>query len=216
MHRAWTRFASGLFLAILSVPAFWAQQIQPLMTFDYALDSQGKIRQVLVYRNSQQVQALNGCTGQAVPHGNGLGELGRADFNFDGYLDLMMQVAFDPRSENSSYCIWLYDSKTHTFALSEVLSHLTNPTPDPVSKTIVARRNILCAGRCYEQDTYRWTNGHLEPVREESLTEDPLVSPENVCRYVWALKKEKNSKMVEIKRERVDPGGVMCEPHSAW
>jgi len=93
---------------------------------------------------------------------------------------------------------------------------LTNPTPDPVSKTIVARRNILCAGRCYEQDTYRWTSGHLEPVREEWLTEDPLVSPESACRYVWAVKKEKKGKMVEINRERVDPGGVLCEPHSSW
>jgi hypothetical protein len=56
----------------------------------------------------------------------------------------------------------------------------------------------------------------LEQVREESLTEDPLVSPESACRYVWAVKKEKNGKMVEINRERVDPGGVRCEPHSAW
>jgi hypothetical protein len=201
---------------MLSLPSFCARQIQPSMTFEYALDSQGRIRQVLVYQNNQRVQALNSCTGQDIPHGNGLGELAREDFNFDGYLDLMIQVAFDPRSENSSYCIWLYDSKTQTFAVSEELSHLTNPTPDPDSKTIVARRNILCAGRCYEQDTYKWTSGHLERVREESVTEDPLVSPESACRYVWAVKKEKNGKLVEIKRERVDPGGVRCESHSPW
>ena len=216
MHRAWTRFAAGRFLATLLVPVLWAEQMQPPMTFDYALDSQGRIRQVLVFRNNQQIQALNSCTGQAVPHGNGLGELAREDFNFDGFPDLMLQVAFDPRFENSSYCIWLYDSKTETFVSSEELSHLTNPTPDPDSKTIVARRSIPCAGQCYEHDTYKWTSGHLERVLEESLTEDPLVSPESTCRYVWAVQKEKNGKTVEINRERVDPIGVLCEPHSGW
>jgi hypothetical protein len=190
--------------------------MQTDVSFGYALNSQGRIRQVLVNRNNQQVQALNSCTGQDIPLGNGLGDLTREDFNFDGYLDLIMQVAFDPRSENSSYCIWLYDSKTQTFAVSEELSHLTNPTPDPDSKTIVARRNIMCAGRCYEQVTYKWTNSHLEPIREESLTEDPLVSPESACRYVWTVKKEKKGKMTEINRERVDPGGVRCEAHSLW
>jgi hypothetical protein len=136
--------------------------------------------------------------------------------SFDGYPDLMMRVAFDPQTENSSYCIWLYDPKTQTFALSEELSHLTNPKPDPNNKTVVARKNMLCADRCYVEDAYEWSSGHLELVGEESLTEDPLVPSWSDCRWVWTVKKKKNGKLVEINRERVDFGGVMCEPHAAW
>jgi len=128
----------------------------------------------------------------------------------------MMRVGFDPRTDNSSYCIWLYDPKTQTFVLSEELSRLTNPHSDPNNRTVIANKNESCAGECYEQNTYKWSNGHLEPVHEESLTEDPLVSSTSACRYVWTVKREKNGKLVETSRERVDPDGVMCEPHAAW
>lgn len=188
----------------------------PELHFDYAIDAGGAIRQVLVNRGNGQVQALDSCTGQDVPRANGLGELSREDFNFDGYPDLMMRVAFDPQTNNSSYCIWLYDPKTQTFVLSDELSQLTNPWPDPNNKTVLARKNVLCSEQCYVQETYAWSNGHLEPVREESLTEDSVVTPMSDCRWVWEVKKEKNGKLVDIDRERVDSGGVMCEPHFGW
>ena len=185
----------------------------PQFHFGYATDSEGKIRQVLVNRDTVEVQALDSCTGHVVAKGNGLGELSRPDFNFDGYPDLMMRVAIDPNTEDSSYCIWLYDPTTQRFVFSDELSHLTNPEPDPDHKTVVARKKILCSGQCHVHDVYEWLNGRLELVREESLTEDPLVAPESDCRWVWALKKEKNGKLLE-NRDRVDPGGVMCEPHA--
>jgi len=191
-------------------------QSTPEFHFGYAMDSGGAIQQVLVDRDNVRVQALDSCTGQDVPRENGLGELSRVDFNFDGHPDLMMRVAFDSRTNNSYYCIWLYDAKTQTFVLSDELSHLTNPQPDPNNKTVVARKNVICSERCYMEDTYAWSNGHLEPVREESLTEDPTVLPVSDCRWVWEVKKEKNGKLVDVDRERVDIGGVMCEPHSAW
>lgn len=184
--------------------------------FSYATDSQGAIRQVLVDRDGTRVQALESCTGEAVPRANGLGELTQEDFNFDGYPDLMMRVTFDPRTNNSSYCIWLYDPNTQKFVFSSELSHLTNPVPDPDSKTVFARKNIICSERCYVEDMYAWSNGHLQPVREESLTEDPAVLPGRDCRWVWEVKKVKNGKLVDVDRDRVDIGGVMCEPHTAW
>ena len=188
----------------------------PEFRFDYATDPGGAIRQVLGDRDNVRVQALDGCTGQDVPRGNGLGELSRGDFNFDGYPDLMMRVAFDTRTNNSSYCIWLYDPTAQTFVLSDELSRLTNPQPDPNNKTVIARRNILCSEQCYVEDTYAWSNSHLEPIREESLTEDPVVPAVSDCRWVWELEKVKNGKLVDVDRERVDIGGVMCEPHSGW
>jgi len=197
-------------------PPPFAPLSAPQFHFSYATDPAGKIRQVLVDRDDKQVQSLEICTSQAIPRENGLGELTQQDFNFDGYPDLMMRVAFDPRTNNSSYCIWLYDPATQKFVLSEELSHLTNPVPDPDSKTVFARKNIICSERCYVEDVYAWTNGHLEPIWEQSLTEDPVAPPGSDCRWVWAAKKEKNGKLMDVDRQRVDIGGVMCEPHTAW
>ena len=186
----------------------------PEFRFEYATDPAGAIRQVLVYRDKVQIQALDSCTGQAVPRANGLGELWHPDFNFDGYSDLMMRVSFDPITGNSSYCIWLYDPKTQTFVLSDELSHLINPQPDPDNKTVVAGKKILCSRQCYVVSTYKWSNGHLRLVREESLMEDPVVAPESDCRWVWAVKRERKGKLVE-NRDRVDSAGLRCEPHTA-
>jgi len=204
--------ASSLVAQEQSVPQ--EKPSAPEFRFEYATDPAGAIRQVLVYRDQVQIQALDSCTGRDVPRGNGLGELWHPDFNFDGYRDLMMRVEFEPVTDSSSYCIWLYDPKTQTFVLSDELSHLINPQPDPDHKTVVAGRKILCSRQCYEEDTYKWSDGHLRLVREESLTEDPLVAPESQCRWVWAIKKERNGKLVE-NRDRVDPAGLRCEPHTA-
>ena len=128
----------------------------------------------------------------------------------------MMRSAYDPETENSSYCIWLYDANTQRFGLSKELSELTNPRPDVDTHTIIAQQKERCAGSCYDRQLYTWESGHLEMVREEGLTEDPIVPPESSCRYVLAIKEVKNGKLVETSRQRVDTGGVMCEPHTPW
>jgi hypothetical protein len=226
MARTFTKVAVAIVFAtsLAGLPCIAAQassqpvpaHMQPQVTFEYQLDEQGQIQHILVERDRQQIQALDSCTGQDIPRENGLGELAREDFNFDGYPDLMMRSAFDPQTDNSSYCIWLYDLQTQKFALSPELSRLINPQPDPDNKTIVSRENERCSDQCYTQDTYAWSNEHLKLIREESLTEDPMVPPWSDCRWVWELKKEKGGKLVEINRERVDVGGVMCEPHTAF
>ena len=85
-----------------SAPALPAPSSAPEFHFGYATDPGGEIRQVLAYRDNRQIQALDSCTGNDIPRENGLGELTREDFNFDGYPDLMMRVAFDSRTDNSS------------------------------------------------------------------------------------------------------------------
>lgn len=225
MGRAFTKLAVAIVLATspAGLPRIAAQagpasvpaQMQPQVAFEYQLDEQGQIQHILVERDDQQLQVLDSCTGQDIPRTNRLGDLAREDFNFDGYPDLMMRSAFDRQTDNSSYCIWLYDPHTQKFVLSEELSRLINPQPDPDSKTVISRENERCSG-CYTQDTYAWSNEHLKLIREESLTEDPMVPPWSDCRWVWTVKKEKDGKLMELSRERVDPGGVMCEPHAAW
>jgi hypothetical protein len=196
-------------------PATGGQSVPPpQFHFGFALDDAGKIRQVLVYRDDQQVQALDRCTGEDVPRENGVGELSRADYNFDGYLDITLRVSFDPQMENSSYCIWLFDPQTQRFVLSPQLSHMTNPQPDPETKLVLARKNADCMGHCYVQEAYSWSLGQLKLVREDSEDEDLVVSPISQCRWVHTVKVEKNGQLKEIDRQRVDAGGVMCEPHA--
>ena len=48
---------------------------------------------------------------------------------------------------------------------------------------------------------------------EESESEDTGLPPTEDCRYVHSLKQEKNGRLVETMRQRVDPGGILCEPH---
>lgn len=190
-------------------------QPAPQFHFGFGLDAEGKIHNVLIYRGDEQIQSLDTCTGD-IPRTAESGQLNREDFNFDGYLDLILRTSYNPQTENSFYCVWLYDPNTQRFALSQELSRLTNPRPDPYNRTIIAQTNEPCAGSCYDRQVYKWQNGRLEMVREESLAEDPTVPPESSCRYVLAIKAEKNGTLVETSRQRVDTGGVMCEPHTAW
>ncbi len=188
----------------------------PLFHFGFALDDAGKVRQVLVYRGDQQVQALDSCTGEDVPREKGVGELSRSDYNFDGYLDLALRVSFDSEMENSSYCVWLFDPKTEQFVLSPQLSHMVNPQPDPDTKLVLARKNEDCMGHCYEQDIYSWSEGQLKLMRQEVETEDMNIPPTSQCRWILSVSVEKNGQMKEISRDRVDSAGIWCEPHSSY
>jgi len=185
----------------------------PQFSFAYALDPEGKIRQVLVSRNNEQIQALDSCTGGNIPRENGLGDLAREDFNFDGYPDLLMRSSFDQQTRNSTYCIWLYEPKAQRFVLSDELSKLTNPQADPNTKTIISRKKGICMGHCFDEISYTWAEGHLKPIREESEDEDMTVPPTDDCRYVHSFKQEKNGRLVETMRQRVDVGGILCDPH---
>ena len=200
-----------------SRPADASQSTPPSQFhFGLALDDAGKIRQVLVYRGDQQVQALDSCTGEGVPREKGMGELSRADYNFDGNLDLALRVSFDQQMENSFYCVWLFDPKTQQFVLSPQLSHMVNPQPDPDTELVLARKNEDCMGHCYEQDTYSWSEGQLKLVRQEVETEDMNVPATSQCRWVLSVRVEKNGQLKEISRDRVDSAGIWCEPHSSY
>jgi len=176
-----------------------------------APDSSGNIRALLVYRNGQQLQRLNVCTNQPVPHTGKLGAVAFPDFNFDGYPDLALLVSSE--HDNGSYCVWLFDPQAERFVFSEELSALVNPAPDSEKKEVVSLKKNDCSGDCYERETYQWSESRLLPKSYVALNEDPaLVATEN-CRFVRTVKQEKDGRLREIQRQRVDVGGVPCEPH---
>jgi len=92
MDRSSTRRLAGLLVAALLATGLRAgaqsnitlvpAQMQSDMSFGNALDNEGKIRQIIVYRDKQQIQALDVCTGHDIPRDTKLGELAREDFNF--------------------------------------------------------------------------------------------------------------------------------------
>lgn len=47
---------------------------------------------------------------------------------------------------------------------------MTNPRPDPNTRTVISYKKEGCFGSCYEKETYSWSNGQLVPVKYESQT----------------------------------------------
>src|SRR5579884_2957003 len=154
----------------------------PPYHFQYGLDSAGNIVQLLVYRGDQQVQSLNVCTNSPVPRSGNLGGVTHEDFNFDGYPDVAMLVSTD-RSSDNSYCIWLYDPATRRFVFSPDLSRLTNPQPDPATQTVTSRKNEGCSGLWFDAETFRWSGGRLQPLKEVSQSQDITVVPNANCSF---------------------------------
>jgi hypothetical protein len=190
-----------------------AREIPGLPGFrvEEASNNSGDIRALAVYHEGHQTQTLNVCTDKPVPRRGKLGSIAFTDFNFDGYPDLAMLAS--SANENNIYCVWLFDPETKRFALSEDLSHLTNPAPDPDKKSVVALKHETCTGDCYERETYVWSGNRLLPKEYVAVNEDPALSPTEDCRFVRSVKQEKNGRMAELARQRVDGGGVPCEPH---
>ena len=178
---------------------------------DLGLDSAtGNIAELLIYRGQKQFQALKVCTANPVPRQNPVGTMDTADYNFDGHGDLALETAF--QDGNASYCIWLFDPKTKSFVFSQPLSQLTNPRPDPKTKTIIAYTKLEC-GPCYQQETYRWSKGQLVPVREESVRPADLgLQLSGGCGWLRTVREEKNGKMVFVSRDQVDSFGHSCLP----
>jgi len=181
----------------------------PGITVALGLNPAAQIEWLLVYQNRQQVQKLNVCTGSPVPRQDPVGSLNMADFNFDGVPDLALQVSAE--KGNQQYCIWLFDSSTQRFVLNEQLSKLTNPMPDPQTKTVVSTQTLGCNGACYSKKIYEWSQEELELTREVTRTREPLAIGFGGCDYIESVSTIKDGELREIGRDRVNASGVRCD-----
>jgi hypothetical protein len=179
----------------------------PNIGVEQGLNSAGRVESLLVYQGQQQVQTLDVCTEEPVPRQGKVGTLATADYNFDGYPDLALQ-ATDVK-DNSTFCVWLFDPGTQRFVPSSQLSQLVNAVPDPKTRTVVSTKYPGCPS-CYEREVFRWSQGQLEPVRDESLTLDPLSVGYGGCDYVHTVKEVKDGRMKETDRERTNSFGTRC------
>jgi hypothetical protein len=179
----------------------------PNIGVELGLNRAGRVESLLVYQGQQQVQTLEVCTEEPVLRQGKVGSLATADYNFDGYPDLALQVT--DVKDNSTFCIWLFDPGTQRFLASSQLSQLVNPVPDPKTRTVVSTKYPRCPS-CHEKQVFRWSQGQLELVRYESLTLDPLAVGYGGCDYVHTVKELKDGRMKETDRERTNSFGARC------
>ncbi len=171
------------------------------------LNPAGNIQALLIYQDNKLVQTLRVCTEEPVPRESNVGGIDTADYNFDGYPDLALKVS--AVKKNEKFCIWLFDPKAQRYVASAELSQMTNLRPDPKNQTVYSYTNEACMS-CYEKRVYRWDHGQLVPVKVESQTEDPLISPTSSCRWVRTVQEMKGERLVETDRKRVNDVGTTC------
>ena len=172
-------------------------------------DPAGNILELLIYRGDSLLQTLKVCTDGPVPREGPVGTMDTADYNFDGYPDLALEVA--SAQNNASYCTWLFDPKAQRFVASPQLSKLTNPRPDLNTQTVTSYKNNGCQGACFAKTIYKWSKGNLVPVQYESQVEaNPGMPAVGGCGYVLTVKKPKHGQMVEVSRDRVNNIGAVC------
>jgi hypothetical protein len=179
----------------------------PDIGIELGLNTAGSVESLLVYEGQKRVQTLNVCTEEPVKREKQVGSLATADYNFDGYSDLALQVKAE--KNNNMFCIWLFDPQERRFSASSELSQLVNPIPDPKTQTVVAERLLACA-YCYEKQTFRWSGGQMELVKSESLVLDALAVGVGGCNYVLTVKELKDGEMKQTNRERANALGTSC------
>lgn len=175
------------------------------------LNSSGEVLGLVVDHHQQQVQTLNVCTQAPVPRTGEVGGIAFTDYNFDGYPDLSLLVS--STHKNHHYCVWLFNPQTRRFALSPQLSQLTNPAPDLNKKDIVAFKHEGCNGECWRRETYDWSGNRLVPSKYVAQNEDPVLPLTVDCRFVRTVKQEKDGRLKEVSRQRVNDTGFPCTPH---
>lgn len=184
----------------------------PNISVALGLNSDGKIASLLVYKEQQLVQTLNLCTSDAVARTDPEGTLNTADYNFDGFSDLALQI--DAEKENRRFCVWLFDPNHQRFESSRELSQLTNPAPDPKRRRVVSIQYGPCP-YCYDRQEFRWSGKQLELVRDETLSPDPLAVGTGGCDFILTVKERKHGELREKGRERATSFGTRC-PDDFW
>jgi hypothetical protein len=63
---------------------------------------------------------------------------GAKDMNFDGFLDLLLELGNGDSTGSHKFKVWLYDSKSGNFKFDPQFEDLLNPETDPIAKTITS------------------------------------------------------------------------------
>lgn len=98
------------------------------------------------------------------------------DYNFDGYLDLVLRIGNAPNNHavNGYFYIYLFDSTVKKFIKYD--KELTNPSPNSDRKEVECEIVYSTVNPSTETEYYKWVNGELEiteSIAYEQLSEQP-------------------------------------------
>jgi hypothetical protein len=180
----------------------------PELMFRVALDKDKVPKSVAVFHagESTPFQTMENCAYSSVEvfptdRYPDLQLLQTADFNFDGYQDLMMVgYANSPHLGNTFYCVWLWEPNEGRFKELPGAGEISDPTPDPSMKTIHSHRDYM--GGPEVDETYGWEKGEL--VLVESRRRE-YSSPVEGCGE-YTVEVRKNGQMVKVRDDIVEPG----------
>jgi hypothetical protein len=180
----------------------------PELLFRVALDKDSVPKSVAVFRpgESAPFQTMENCAYSSVDEFPtdrypDLQLVRVADFNFDGYLDLMMVgYANMPHLGNTFYCVWLWEPKQERFKELPGAGEISDPTPDPATKTIRSHREYM--GGPEVDEIYVWEKGEL--VLFESRRRLYSSAVEGCGEYI--VEARKNEQLVKVKDEIIEPG----------
>ncbi len=92
------------------------------------------------------------------------------DANFDGYLDLQVQMGMGA-GPNIFYSYYLWNKDTSKYVLNKELSQLTSTKFDSINKTVTLE-NSSQAGAYYIQIVYKFLDGKLTLIKETERIAD--------------------------------------------
>ena len=120
---------------------------------------------------------------------------GRADFNFDGYYDIMLLSGWGVTG-NENYLIWLFKIDSGVFVYNEQLSSFDLPEINPIKKEITS----LYKGGYgyYHYYTYKYDNNKYNLISELEIFCDE--------KNEYAIRREsmiKNGKMEVISTKKI-------------
>jgi hypothetical protein len=98
------------------------------------------------------------------------------DYNFDGYLDLILRIGNAPNNHalNGYFYIYLFDPPVNMFIKYD--RELTNPSPNTERKEVECKIIYSTVNPSTETEYYKWVNGELEiteSIAFEQLYEQP-------------------------------------------
>ncbi len=186
------------------------------LRFAVELDKAGSVTGVSIYRNGGQepIQRLASCS-QPLEQITEVWEdyelsklVAHADFNFDGFEDLELLIAYIPHLDKRISCIYLWDQKRGSFALSKQLSDIgANLEAHPESKTVTSHESWF--GGPWQDDTYRWTGNRLEVIEESSLLGDWSLQTSDKCGYTYTCSRLVGGKLALTLSKPVCSGDEM-------
>jgi hypothetical protein len=119
-----------------------------------------------------------------------------ADLNFDGFADFELLQFYNAHLGKKLSCIFLWDSKAERFTYSKDLTKVAvNLKAHPKNKTLTTREDWQ--GGAWQDSTYRWKNGKLELIEQNSLLGDWSNSTDKECGFTYSCSRRIKGRMVD-------------------